>query len=152
MSHPPGIFMPKPSDYPQIVEVWEASVRATHDFLPDAYIDILRHLLLTQYLDAVSLFCIRGPDNKISGFAGASLGKLEMLFLRPEYRGQGLGKQLLNYALEHFDARELDVNEQNTQALGFYLKQGFKVISRTEEDGLGQPYPILRLRLDDDSD
>lgn len=154
MSHHPGIFMPKRSDYPQIIEVWEESVRATHDFLPDSYIEILRHLLLSEYLDAVSLFCIRGPDQKISGFAGASLGKLEMLFLGPQYRGQGLGKQLLNYALEHFDARELDVNEQNSQALGFYLKQGFKVISRTEEDGLGQPYPILRLRLrlEDDSD
>jgi putative acetyltransferase len=152
MLQPQCIFMPKPGDYPQIIEVWEESVRATHDFLPDSYIEILKHLLLTQYLDAVSLFCVRGPNQKISGFAGASLGKLEMLFLGPEYRGQGLGKLLLHYALENFDARELDVNEQNTQAVGFYLKQGFKVIGRTEEDGLGQPFPILRMRLEDDDE
>ncbi len=45
------------------------------------------------------------------------------------------------------NADELDVNEQNPQALGFYLKQGFEVIGRTEHDGMGQPYPLLHMRL-----
>ena len=46
-----------------------------------------------------------------------------------------------------FHADELDVNEQNLQALGFYLKQGFEVIGRSEVDGMGQPYPLLHMRL-----
>ncbi|MNT84650.1 putative N-acetyltransferase YjaB [compost metagenome] len=70
-----------------------------------------------------------------------------MLFIAPEHRGEGLGKQLLRYALEHLNADELDVNEQNPQALGFYLKQGFEVIGRSEVDGMGQPYPLLHMRF-----
>ena len=141
------IHTPKTSDYARLVQIWEDSVRATHDFLPDSYIELLKNLVLTRYLDAVMLICTKDSRQRINGFAGVSAGKVEMLFIDPHYRGQGLGRQLLSYAIEHMNADELDVNEQNPQALGFYLKQGFEVIGRTEHDGLGQPYPLLHLRL-----
>lgn len=141
------IYTPKSSDYPRLAQIWEASVRATHDFLPDSYIDRLKNLVLTRYLDAVMLICTKDSRQRITGFAGVVAGKVEMLFIDPQHRGQGLGRQLLGYAIEHLNAEELDVNEQNPQALGFYLKQGFEVIGRTEHDGLGQPYPLLHMRL-----
>jgi putative acetyltransferase len=147
MPHHPVIYLPKSYDYPEITRVWEDSVRATHDFLPDGYIALLKNLLLNQYLDAVNLICLRDSNLKITGFAGATVGKLEMLFIAPEYRGMGFGKRLLDYAIEHFDIHELDVNEQNPQALGFYIKQGFEVVGRSKVDGLGRPYPMLRMSL-----
>ncbi|MGH2420084.1 GNAT family N-acetyltransferase [Pseudomonas canadensis] len=141
------IHTPKTSDYQKLTEIWESSVRATHDFLPDSYIERLRNLVLTHYLDTVMLICTKDPHQRITGFAGVAAGKVEMLFIDPQHRGQGLGRQLLRYAVEHLNADELEVNEQNPQALGFYLKQGFEVIGRTEHDGLGQPYPLLHMRL-----
>ena len=141
------IHTPKQSDYEELTQVWEASVRATHDFLPDSYIELLKNLVLTRYLDAVMLICTKDPRQRITGFAGVAAGKIEMLFIDPAHRGQGLGKQLLRYAMEHLNADELDVNEQNPQALGFYFKQGFEVIGRSEVDGMGQPYPLLHMRL-----
>jgi putative acetyltransferase len=57
-----------------------------------------------------------------------------------------VGKSLLMFAINELNAIELDVNEQNPQAIGFYLKQGFEVIGRSETDGLGEPYPLLHLR------
>ncbi|KIQ57629.1 GNAT family N-acetyltransferase [Pseudomonas fluorescens] len=140
------IHTPKSSDYQELTQVWEASVRATHDFLPDSYIELLKNLVLTRYLDAVMLICTRDTRHRITGFAGVAAGKIEMLFIDPQHRGQGLGKQLLHYAMEHLNADELDVNEQNPQALGFYLKQGFEVIGRSERDGMNQPYPLLHMR------
>ena len=141
------IHTPKQSDYPELTRVWEASVRATHDFLPDSYIELLKNLVLTRYLDAVMLVCTKDSRQHISGFVGVAAGKIEMLFIDPAHRGQGLGKQLLRYAMEHLNADELDVNEQNPRALGFYFKQGFEVIGRSEVDGMGQPYPLLHMRL-----
>jgi putative acetyltransferase len=141
------IHTPKQSDYEELTQVWEASVRATHDFLPESYIELLKNLVLTRYLDAVMLICTKDPRQRITGFAGVAAGKIEMLFIDPAHRGQGLGKQLLRYAMEHLNADELDVNEQNPQALGFYFKQGFEVIGRSEVDGMGQPYPLLHMRL-----
>jgi len=143
----PVIHTPKPGDYPELAQLWEASVRATHDFLPDSYIELLKNMLLTHYLDAVMLVCTRDSRQRITGFAGVAAGKVEMLFIAPQARGTGLGKQLLRYAIEHLNADELDVNEQNEQAVGFYFKLGFEVIGRSEKDGMGQPYPLLHLRL-----
>lgn len=147
MGHHSVIHTPKPSDYEELVNVWEASVRATHDFLPDSYITLLRDLVRNRYLDAVMLICSRDEHLRISGFAGVAAGRVEMLFIHPDHRGQGLGKQLLDYAVHNLNATGLDVNEQNPQALGFYLRQGFEIAGRSPTDGMGQPYPLLHMRL-----
>ena len=142
-----AIHTPRLKDFDELTDVWEASVRATHDFLPDSYIQLLRGLVKDQYLDAVMLICCKDPASKrISGFAGVAAGKVEMLFIHPDYRGRGIGKTLLKFAIDELNAERLDVNEQNPQAIGFYLKQGFEVVGRSEKDGMGQPYPLLHLR------
>lgn len=147
MPYIPTVVTPHQSDYPELTRLWESSVRATHKFLPDAYIRELRTLVLEHYLDAVMLICLRDPQQRIMGFAGVAAGKVEMLFVAPRHRGQGVGKQLLDYAIDTLHADRVDVNEQNAQAVGFYFKQGFEVIGRCEQDGLGHPHPLLHLRL-----
>ena len=142
-----AIHTPRLTDFDELTDVWEASVRATHDFLPDSYIQLLRQLVRDQYLDAVMLICCKDPVTKrISGFAGVAAGKVEMLFIHPHFRGQGIGKRLLKFAMDELNAQALDVNLQNPQAIGFYFKQGFEIVGRSEKDGMGQPYPLLHLR------
>jgi putative acetyltransferase len=46
-----------------------------------------------------------------------------------------------------FGASTVDVNEQNPQAVGFYLHEGFQQVGRSPLDGLGKPYPLLHLSL-----
>ena len=41
----------------------------------------------------------------------------------------------------------VDVNEQNEQAVGFYLKMGFTVTGRSPLDAQGKPYPLLHMAL-----
>ena len=147
MQHTWAIHTPRLTDFAELTNVWEASVRATHDFLPDSYIELLRGLVLEQYLDTVMLICCKDPTSKrITGFAGVAAGKVEMLVIHPDYRGLGIGKCLLMFAINELNAERLDVNEQNLQAVGFYLKQGFVAVGRCEKDGMGQPYPLLHLR------
>lgn len=78
---------------------------------------------------------------------GIDSNRLEMLFLSPEVRGKGLGKQLLQYGIETYNIQELNVNEQNPQAVGFYEHMGFQTYKRTEYDEEGNPYPLLYMRL-----
>jgi putative acetyltransferase len=141
----------QPSNFWEITDVWEASVRATHHFLQEKDIQYFKPLILNEYLWHVDLFCMRNEQQRISGFIGTAGNKIEMLFIHPGAVGKGIGKKLLNYAIQHLRATEVDVNEQNEQALGFYLHSGFKVVSRSETDSLGKPFPILHLALADNT-
>jgi len=135
------------SEYPEVVEVWEASVRAKHDFLKEADIAYFKPLILHEYLQAVHLRCVRNEQHSIAGFLGVAAGKIEMLFIHPTVFGKGIGKRLVDYALQEFKVTMVDVNEQNTLAVGFYESRGFKTVSRSEKDNLRKPYPILHMEL-----
>ncbi|HET8909101.1 MAG TPA: GNAT family N-acetyltransferase [Ktedonobacterales bacterium] len=74
-------------------------------------------------------------------------GKVEMLFVHPAWRGQGIGRRLLSYVVTTLGASELDVNEQNPQAIGFYLRMGFEVVGRSAVDSIGKPYPLLHMQV-----
>nr|WP_293300771.1 acetyltransferase [Allomuricauda sp.] len=135
------------TEYKEVVRVWESSVRATHHFLKEEDIEYFKPLILNTYLDAVELRCMRNDENNILGFLGVAEQNLEMLFIDPEHRGKGVGKSLLDYAMENLNVTKVDVNEQNEQAVGFYEHFGFEVIGRSELDSSGKPYPILHMAL-----
>ncbi|OAT26784.1 histone acetyltransferase [Buttiauxella ferragutiae ATCC 51602] len=81
------------------------------------------------------------------GFTGVSENRIEMLFVDAGQRGKGIGKLLLLHAIDEQGADELDVNEQNPQAVTFYKKHGFETVGRSEVDGQGRPYPLLHMKL-----
>lgn len=135
-----------PKDFIETTDVWEASVRSTHDFLREEDIQKMKPLVRDEYLYLVTLFGIRDADGRLLGFIGVAGNKIEMLFIHPDTRGKGIGRQLLDYAVGHLGADEVDVNEQNGQAVGFYRHVGFEVTGRSERDGQGQPFPLLHLK------
>ena len=133
------------SDYPAIIALWELSVRASHFFLPEEYLQQIKKLL-PSILPAVKLFIYLDRDNEtIIGFLGVSGEKIEMLFIHPDKRGQGIGSLLNEFAVNQLHTNKVDVNEQNEQALGFYKKLGYGVVGRTGVDSLGKPFPILQM-------
>jgi putative acetyltransferase len=93
------------------------------------------------------LLGVRDSAGQVVGFIGVEGEKVEMLFIHPAWRGQGVGRRLLGYAVTTLGATELDVNEQNPQAIGFYLRMGFEVVGRSAVDSIGKPYPLLHMRV-----
>ncbi len=143
----PNICQPAPQDYDEILQVWEDSVRHTHDFLTEEHIQFYKPLVRKHYLSAVELFVIRDTGGKIVAFMGLSDELIEMLFVSPDEQGKGYGKRLLEYARDKKQMDKVDVNEQNEKALQFYLHLGFQIIGRDETDSMGKPFPILHLQL-----
>lgn len=134
--------------YPILLKVWESSVRATHDFLQEQDIQALCPLILHTYLPGLTItFARLSCDSSIVGFTGVSENRIEMLFVDAGQRGKGIGKLLLLHAIDEQGADELDVNEQNPQAVTFYKKHGFETVGRSEVDGQGRPYPLLHMKL-----
>jgi putative acetyltransferase len=146
MALQPGVSPLRSEDIPQTVAVWEASVRATHDFVAPSDIEIFRPIV-GDALHHLTSFCVRNEQDKVAGYISVAEGMVQMLFIDPLWRGQGVGRRLMRYAIDTLGATTVDVNEQNPQALGFYLHMGFEVVGRSELDGMGKPYPILHMRL-----
>ena len=142
-----AVIVPTSADrHSQLLKLWEQSVRASHHFLNDEQIlKIRQHIIQHGYFDQVQLFHVE-HQQQILGFMGIAGSKLEMLFISPAVFRKGIGRQLLQHALA-LGVTEVDVNEHNPNAIAFYLKHGFEIISRSETDSEGNPYPILHLQL-----
>lgn len=132
------------NEYNQLVEIWERSVKQTHDFLDIEDFKTIRKELPTYFphLDV----CVWTEGDKIIGFSGVDGNKLEMLFLDPRHIGKGYGKQVMTNLLKMKDIQLIDVNEQNQSAKAFYHVMGFEEYARSEVDDAGRTYPILHLQ------
>ena len=134
-------------DREKVLSVWEKSVIATHNFLkPDDFQEI-KILVETLNFNDFEVYCLK-QNSEIAGFIGVAEGKIEMLFFSPEYIGRGLGRKLIDFAFSELKADKVDVNEQNTSAVKFYKKLGFKTYERTDKDDQGKEYPLLRMQLE----
>ena len=135
----------------QLTAVWEASVRATHLFLADADIARIKGYVPQALGDVPRLIVAEQVPGQPVAFMGIAGARLEMLFLAPDVRGKGLGRELLMRGIRDCGVREVTVNEQNPQAVGVYAHMGFAVYKRTDCDETGDPYPLLYMRLIDKS-
>lgn len=131
----------------QLTAVWESSVRATHLFLPEEEILVIKAYVPQALAEVPRLVVLAGSGHVPAAFMGVAGERLEMLFVAAPKRGQGLGGRLLRYGVEACGVRELTVNEQNPQARSFYEHMGFRSFRRTDRDEQGRPYPLLYMRL-----
>lgn len=132
----------------EILVIWEACIRVTHLFLEEEDI-----LLFKSFVKMVcdksftSFFGIRDKNGCLIAFMGILGNNIDMLFVHPSFHSIGIGSSLLKFAVDQNNCNKVDVNEQNTKALEFYINKGFKVVSRSEKDDFGKRYPILHLEL-----
>ncbi len=134
-------------EYQRLVDIWRSAVDATHDFVSAADLRAIESRLASDYFPAVTL-TVAEIDGTAVGFAGVVGSSLEMLFVDADHRGLGVGTALLAKAIREQGITRVDVNEQNTGATGFFTHHGFVIVSRSETDDDGRPYPILHLGRD----
>lgn len=133
-------------DYTSLIQLWEKSVLATHDFLNSADREAIKTEIPAYFpqLDMKMWY----EDDSFIGFSGVHENHLEMLFLDPEHIGNGFGSSILTYLIEKDGVKLVDVNKDNKRAAAFYYKNGFQIISESELDDQGRNYPILHLSLE----
>lgn len=130
-----------------LTELWERSVKATHDFLSADEIEAIKEYV-PQALGGVPVLVAACSEQQVmAAFMGLDGSRIEMLFVSPEERGKGIGKALIQQAVERYGAWEVTVNEQNPQAVGFYEHMGFTVYKRSDLDEQDNPYPLLYMKL-----
>ncbi|WP_157019825.1 acetyltransferase [Mesorhizobium xinjiangense] len=133
-------------DVVRVMEIWRKAVDATHHFLaPGDRVAIEKEL--SVFIPKIEMMLAVDPSDRPVGFMYLHGGHLEALFVDPNQHGQGVGKALVHSALSLHPRLTTDVNEQNTQALGFYERIGFERTGRSAVDDQGRPYPLIHLRF-----
>lgn len=131
----------------QLLSVWESSVRLTHTFLSESEIERIKEYVPDAISKVAHLMVYVDEGDNIVAFIGIAERMIEMLFVHADHRGEGIGKQLVRYAISHYGIENVTVNEQNPLAIGFYEHLGFRTYKRTEFDEEGNPYPLLYMSL-----
>lgn len=132
-------------NYDELLRLWEVAVRHTHRFLNEGDILFYKSEIMNHYFPILSLYIIYNRLGNAIAFMGLSDEKIEMLFVHPDELHKGYGSILIDYAVREKNIYRVDVNEQNREALAFYLHKGFRIVGRGEEDDFGKPYPVLYL-------
>ncbi|MCL6262588.1 acetyltransferase [Craterilacuibacter sp. RT1T] len=141
-----SIRLSLPDEGARVVEIWRRAVDATHDFLSPEDRQAIDELVCA-FLPKATLWLAVDVHDYPLAFMLIDDGHMEALFVDPAYRGLGVGRALVGHALHLCPALTTDVNEQNTQAVGFYLKMGFRLTGRSALDGQGRPYPLIHLKF-----
>lgn len=75
-------------------------------------------------------------DGVVKGFVRVNGAEVEKLFVEPVLQGQGIGKNLLAYAVKRLDVNYLWALERNKRAISFYNRSGFReTTERRLEEG-----------------
>ena len=136
-----------------------AEVRARHDLTPDE-IDGLEERLYefnaarTGHRDAAQLSFVAEIDGELVGaVAGHTWGRvceLQQVWVHERLRGGGLGRALMDRAIQEARARGCShayLATNDFQAPGFYAKLGFQVVAEIPDRPLGFTEFIMRLAL-----
>ncbi len=138
-----------PGDVARVIDIWRSAVAATHDFLrPEDRAEI--DSSACAYLATASLWVLVDETDRPMAFSAVTGSNMDALFVAAEAHGRGMGRRLVQHALSLSPSSTLttQVNEGNSQAVAFYLRQGFKPVRRDECDDDGRPYPIIQLAWD----
>lgn len=124
------------ADVPEVIQlVTETLAEFGLEFGKGSPTDAELYDLPASYADRGGAFWIARHDGALVGTAGmyplsATTIELRKMYLRPAARGTGLGKQLLDTAIEWAHRQRathvvLDTMEKMTRAIAFYEAHGF---------------------------
>jgi len=134
-------------------------IRARHDLTPDE-IDALEDRLYafnaeqTGFADGRSLaFTAEEGGEQVAAVAGYTWGgicELRQVWVRDDRRGGGLGRALMEAAIDEARARgcaHVFLATYDFQAPAFYARLGFREAARIEGKPLGHAEFVMRLDL-----
>ncbi|WP_429950859.1 GNAT family N-acetyltransferase [Enterococcus sp. AZ101] len=114
------------SELETILGIWLTANCEAHPFIPKSYWQ--KNLSsVKEQLPQADLYTYSESD-QISAFLGMTGTYIAGIFVKNDYRGQGIGSKLLTEAKCSTTSLSLCVYAKNKQALHFYQRQGFQKV------------------------
>ncbi len=130
-------------DEEAVTRVQNAAFGGNWGFCPNTVEEISAKVKFSWF-DPEGIIIAVGRNNDASAYnwtsrttsGDRSTGKIEMMGVHPDHRGEGLGKAVLAAGLRYLidkgvTAVELEADSENVSATGLYSSQGFRTLRRT---------------------
>lgn len=128
----------KETDLPAVMQIWIDTNICSHNFIPKNYW-FENYEMVQTILPQAEIYVFEDDDTKqINGFIGLSGNYIEGLFIKTDFQAQGLGKQLLEYVKNFKSNMKLSVYQKNIQAIQFYKREGFSIVSEKYDDSTNE--------------
>ena len=114
----------KSEDTDAIVKAWRRSVDLAHPFLDEAFLEQEAKNIREIYL-VVSETWVTEIEGQVVGFISLIENEIGGLFLDPAFHGQGLGRAMVDKAVEQKGAVKVEVFVENIVGRPFYTSYGF---------------------------
>lgn len=134
-------------DAAEVAAVFVGSRRAAMPWLPVLHTPDEDIAFFAAEIESSSGWGAVDDDDRLVGFALLRDGRLNHLYVAPDWRRRGVGSALLSRALvAPASSVDLWVFARNEPALAFYTRHGFEVVERTDGSANEEKEPDVRMR------
>ena len=109
----------------KLLSVYKKSIEHLYNTMPNKDIEEMNDNTEKMIKNIENLIIVKNNDENIIGFMGCEDENLEMLYLHPDYKKQGLGKELMNIAINNHNVSKAHIVKVNTDGIDFCKHMGF---------------------------
>ena len=115
-------------DIDKIMNIWLKSTIKAHDFIPKEYWENNYNIVKDVYIPIAETFVYEVND-EIKGFISIINNEfIGALFVDIDTQGNGIGRSLIDYAINKYKKLNLEVYKENKKSVDFYINRGFKIV------------------------
>jgi putative acetyltransferase len=131
-------------DFDALVTAWRAASVVAHPFLTPDFLDAEVISIRDVYLPASETW-VAVEGEEVIGFLALLGSEVGALFVHPKFWSHGIGRALLDKAVELRGALTVDVFEANEIGRAFYERHGFTATSEEKHEETGLPMVHMQL-------
>ena len=122
------------ADIDKVMDIWMKSTIKAHDFISKEYWQNNYNTVKEVYIPMSETFVYKDVQG-IKGFISVINNEfIGALFVDIDFLGNGIGKQLIDYAVSKYGKLQLAVYKENKKSVEFYINRGFKIIEEQIND------------------
>lgn len=126
-----------------IMKLWLHSTIKGHPFISKDYWNDNYDVVKENYIPKSDVY-VYLENETILGFISVINNKfIGALFVDVNTQGKGIGKKLIQHAVDIYDELTLAVYKDNLQAVNFYKHVGFNIINEQKNEETNQPEYIM---------
>ncbi|PSN20628.1 GNAT family N-acetyltransferase [filamentous cyanobacterium CCP5] len=124
------------TDQTALLDVWYRAAMIAHHFLPADHFVQERAAIAAQYLPVAETW-VYERQGKVVGFISLLEQTVGGFFVDPDMQGKGVGRSLMNHAVQLRGKLDVEVFEQNAIGRRFYRRYGFVPVGQSRHDETG---------------